>query len=50
METFKYDASAMNKKLDWICVEIEKTKEFQVVAESKFTKLELTNTTPAQPI
>ena len=40
----------MNEKLDFICVEIEKIKEFQVVVESKFTKLELTNRTPAQPI
>ena len=40
----------MNEKLDWICAEIEKIKEFQVAVESKFTKLELTNTTPAQPI
>ena len=50
METFKYEPSAMNEKLDWICAEIEKIKEFQVVVESKFTNLELTNTTPAQPI
>ena len=49
METFKYELSAINEKLDWICAEIEKIKEFQVVVESKFTKLELTNTTPAQP-
>ena len=40
----------MNEKLDWICAEIEKIKEFQVVVKSKFTKLELTNRTPAQPI
>ena len=26
METFKYNPSAMNKKLDWICAEIEKIK------------------------
>ena len=29
----------MNEKLDWICAEIEKIKEFQAVVESKFTKL-----------
>ena len=50
METFKYDPSAMNEKLDWICAEIEKIKEFQAAVESKFTKLELTNTTPVQPV
>ena len=26
METFKYDPSAMNEKLDWICAKIEKIK------------------------
>ena len=46
----KYEPSAMNEKLDWICAEIEKIKDIQAVVESKFTKLELTNTTPAQPI
>ena len=50
METLKYEPSAMNEELDWICAEIEKIKEFQTVVESKFTKLKLTNTTPAQPI
>ena len=50
METFKYETSEMNEQLDWLCAEIEKIKEFQVVVESKFTKLELRNTTPAQPI
>ena len=50
METFKYDPSAMNEKLDWIYAEIEKIKEFQAVVESKFAKLQLTNTTPAQPV
>ena len=40
----------MNEKLDRICAEIEKVKEFQTVVESKFTKLEIANTTPAQPI
>ena len=40
----------MNEKLDWICAEIEKITDIQAVVESKFTKLELTNTTPAQPI
>ena len=50
METFKYEPSAMNEKLDWIFAVIEKIKEFQAVVESKSTKLELTNTTPAQPI
>ena len=39
METFKYEPSAMNEKLDWICAEIEKIKEFQAVVESKFTML-----------
>ena len=34
METFKYEPSAMNEKLDWICTEIEKIKEFQVVVEA----------------
>ena len=48
METFKYDPSVMNEKLDWIYAEIEKIKELQAVVESKFTKLELTNTTPVQ--
>ena len=48
METFKFDPSAMNEKLDWICAEIEKIKEFQAVVESKFPKLELTNITPVQ--
>ena len=37
-------------QLDWICVKIEKKIEFQGVVESKFTKLELTNTIPVQPI
>ena len=38
-------------QLDWICVKIEKKKtEFQGVVESKFTKLELTNTIPVQPV
>lgn len=37
-------------QLDWICVKIEKKTEFQGVVESKFTKLELTNTIPVQPI
>ena len=40
----------MNEKLYWICDEIEKIKEFQDVVKSKFTKLELTNTTPVQPV
>ena len=40
----------MNQNLDWICAEIEKIKIFQAVLESKFTKLELTNTTPVQPV
>ena len=40
----------MNQNLDWICAEIEKIKEFQAVLESKFTKLELKNTTPVQPV
>ena len=40
----------MNEKLDWICAEIEKIKDIQAVVESKFAKLELRNTTPAQPI
>ena len=48
METFKYDPSVMNEKLDWIYAKIEKIKELQAVVESKFTKLELTNTTPVQ--
>ena len=48
METFKYDPSVMNEKLDWIYAEIEKIKELQAIVESKFTKLELTNTTPVQ--
>ena len=48
METFKFEPSAMNEKLDWICAEIKKIEEFQTVVESKFTKLKLTNTTPAQ--
>ena len=50
METLKYERSVMNEKLDWICAEIEKIKEFEAVVESKFSKLELTNTTSAQPI
>ena len=50
METFKYKPSAMNEKLDWIRAKIEKIKGFQAVVERKFTKLEPTNTTPAQPI
>ena len=40
----------MNEKLDQICANIEKIKEFQSVVESKFIKLELTNTTPVQPV
>ena len=40
----------MNEKLYWICDEIEKIKEFQDVVKSKFTKLELTNTTPVKPV
>ena len=50
MEIFKYDPSAMNEKLDWICANIKKIKEFKAVVESKFIKLELTNTIPAHPI
>ena len=50
METFKYDPSAMNEKLDWIYVETKKTKEFPDAVESKFIKLELANTTPVQPV
>ena len=49
-ETFKYDPSAMNEKLDWNCVNIKKIKEFKAVVESKFTKPELTNTTPVHPL
>ena len=48
METYKFDLSAMNEKLDWICAEREKIKEFQAVVESEFPKLELTNITPVQ--
>ena len=40
----------MNEKLYQICDEIEKIKEFQDVVKSKFTKLELTNTTPVKPV
>ena len=40
----------MNEKLYQICDEIEKIKEFQDVVKSKFTKLELTNTIPVQPV
>ena len=40
----------MNEKLDQICANIEKIKEFQSVVESKFIKLELTNTTLVQPV
>ena len=50
METLMYDPGVMNEKLDWICWEIEKIKEFQAVVENKFTMLELTNTTPVQPV
>ena len=50
MESFKNDPSALNEKLDWICAEIEKIKEFQVVEESKFTKLELRSITLVQPV
>ena len=52
LETFKNDPSraTMNEKIDWICVEIQKIKEFQAVEESKFTKLKLTNTTPVTPV
>ena len=48
MEIFKNDPNAMNENLAWIFAEIKKIKEFQAVVESKFTKLELTNTTPVQ--
>ena len=50
IEIFKYEPSTMNEKLDWICAEIEKIKDIQAVVESKLAKLELRNTTPAQPI
>ena len=40
----------MNEKLEWICAKIEKIKELQAVAERKFTKLELPNTTLVQPV
>ena len=50
IETIKNDLSAMNERLDWVCVEIEKIKEFQAIVENKFTKLEFTNTTPVQPV
>ena len=40
--------SAMNEKVDWICAEIEKIKQFQTAVESKFTKLKLRYTTPVQ--
>ena len=48
LETLKNDPSCItiNDKGDWICAEIQKIKEFQALVESKFTKLELTNTTP----
>ena len=45
-----YFHGAMNEKLYQICDEIEKIKEFQDVVKSKFTKLELTNTIPVQPV
>ena len=50
LETFKNDPSgvAMNEKVGWICAEVQKIKEFQAVAESKFIKPELLNTTPVQ--
>ena len=50
METFKNDPSATDEKLDRICAVIKKIKEFQSIAEIKFTKLELTYTTLAQPV
>ena len=50
MEIFKNDPNAMNENLAWIFAEIKKIKEFQAVVESKFTKLELTNTTPVEPL
>ena len=40
----------MNEKVGQICAEIQKIKEFQAAVESKFTKLEWTNTTPVQPV
>ena len=50
METYKNVPSAMIEKLDWICAEIKKTKDFQAVVGSKITKLESTNTTIFQPV
>ena len=50
MEIFKNDSNVKNENLDWIFAEIKKIKEFQAVVESKFTKLELTNTTRVQPV
>ena len=50
METYKNDPSAMIEKLDWICGEIKKTKDFQAVVGSKLTKLESTNTTIFQSV
>ena len=41
METLKYDSSAINEKIDW---------SRKAVVESKFTKLDLKNTTPVQPV
>ena len=40
LETFKNDPSrvVMNEKVGWICAEVQKIKEFQAVAESKFIK------------
>ena len=37
-------------RLEWIFVKIEKKTEFQAVVESHFTKVELTNTIPFQPV
>ena len=52
LETFKNDPSraAMNEKVGWICAEVQKIKEFQAVAESKFIEPELLNTTPVQSV
>ena len=52
LETFKNDPSrvTIKEKIVWICVEIQKIKEFQALEESTFTKLKLTNTTPVQPV
>ena len=52
LETFKSNPSCvtMIEKVDWICAEMQKIREFQAVVVSKFTKLELANTTPVQPV